>query len=68
VIPAEYRRALGIHVGDEVILRLEQGEVRILTPQQAIQRAQELVRQYVPAERSLVDELLGERRAEAARE
>jgi AbrB family looped-hinge helix DNA binding protein len=64
VIPVEYRQALGIHVGDEVILRLEDGEVRILTPQQAIKRAQELVSRYVTPERSLADELLAERRAE----
>ena len=64
VIPVEYRQALGIRVGDEVILRLEDGEVRIFTPQQAIKRAQELVSQYVTGKRSLADELLTERRAE----
>lgn len=64
VIPVEYRQALGLHVGDEVILRLEDGEVRIFTPQQAIKRAQELVRRYVPRERSLSDELLEERKME----
>jgi AbrB family looped-hinge helix DNA binding protein len=68
VIPAAYRRALGIKQGDEVILRLEEGEVRIITPAQAIRRAQALVRRYVPAGRSLVDELIAERRAESARE
>lgn len=62
VIPAEYRQALGLHVGDDVILRLEDGEVRILTLQKAIQRAQELVRRYVPEGRSLADELIAERR------
>jgi AbrB family looped-hinge helix DNA binding protein len=64
VIPSEYRQALGLHVGDEVILHLEDGEVRIFTPQQAIKRAQALVRQYVPEGRSLSDELLQERKTE----
>ena len=64
VIPAEYCQALGFHVGDDVILRLEDGEVRILTLQKAIQRAQELVRRYVPEGRSLADELIAERRME----
>ncbi len=64
VIPVEYRQALGLHVGDEVILHLEDGEVRIFTPQQAIKRAQELVRRYVPEERLLSDELLDERKME----
>jgi AbrB family looped-hinge helix DNA binding protein len=62
VIPVEYRRALGLHIGDELILRLEDGEVRIFTPQQAIKRAQELVRRYIPQGRSLSDELIAERR------
>jgi len=35
VIPAEYRQALGLQVGDEVILRLEDGSLRIFTPRQA---------------------------------
>ncbi len=68
VIPAAYRRALGIKQGDEVILRLEDGEVRIITPAQAIRRAQALVRRYVPAGRSMADELIAERRIDAARE
>jgi hypothetical protein len=40
----------------------------VYTIDAAIRRAQALVRQYVPAERSLVDELIADRRAEAARE
>ena len=64
VIPAEYRQALGLHVGDELILRLEDGEVRIFTARQAIKRAQELVRRYIPQNRSLADELIAERRRE----
>lgn len=66
VIPAEYRRTLGLKPGDEVILLLEEGEVRLLTPQRAVQRAQALVRCYIPEGRSLVEELLRERCGEAA--
>jgi antitoxin PrlF len=64
VIPAEYREALGLHVGDEVILRLEDGEVRIFTPGQAIKYAQDLLRPYLPQGRSLSEELIAERRLE----
>jgi len=31
VIPAEFRKALGLAVGDEVILRLEDHELRLIT-------------------------------------
>lgn len=65
VIPAEYRQALGLQVGDEVILRLEGKELRIFTLNQAIRRAQELVNRYVPRDRSLADELIAERRLES---
>jgi AbrB family looped-hinge helix DNA binding protein len=68
VIPAEFRKALGMHVGDDVILALGDGELRILTRLEAIRRAQERVRPYVRAGESLADELVAERRAEAARE
>lgn len=68
VIPAEYRKALGLQIGDEVVLSLDEDEVRVYSIDAAIKRAQDLVRRYVPAERSLVDELLADRRAEAERE
>ncbi|BDG60493.1 AbrB/MazE/SpoVT family DNA-binding domain-containing protein [Caldinitratiruptor microaerophilus] len=68
VIPVEYRKALGIQIGDDVILRLEKDEIRIMTLEGAIRRAQEAVRRYVPEGRSLVDELAAERRVEAAHE
>jgi AbrB family looped-hinge helix DNA binding protein len=64
VIPAEYRQALNLHVGDEIILRLEDGALRIYTPSQAIKHAQELLRPYLPRGRSLSDELIVERRKE----
>ena len=67
VIPATYRKALGLKAGDDVVLELVEGEVRIITPAAALQRAQTLVRRYVPREQSLVKELLEERRKEAAR-
>ena len=67
VIPAQYRKALGLKPGDDVVLVLQDGEVRLLTPQQAVRRALALVRRYIPEGRSLSEELLRERREEAAR-
>ncbi len=68
VIPADYRRALGLKVGDEVILRIADGEVHILTRGQAVKKAQALVRSHVLKRKSLVRELIRERRGEAAHE
>lgn len=68
VVPAAYRKAMGVKPGDVLILRCEDGELRACGQDAAIRRVQELVRQYVPKGVSLVDELIGERRAEAARE
>ena len=66
VIPAKYRKALDLRVGDEVVLTLEDSRLRIDTIDAAIQRLQDLVSQYVPPGVSLADELIAERRAEAA--
>ena len=68
VIPASYRKALGIKAGDEVILRMEDGELRITTMKLRLERAQRRVRQYVKAGVSLADELIAERREAARRE
>ena len=68
VIPAQYRKALGIKPGDEVILALEDMGVRLYTRRQAIKSAQALVRQYVPSGRDLSLELIEERRLEGASE
>lgn len=68
VIPGEYRRRLGLRSGDEIILHLDEEGLHLYTPAQAVARAQALVRRYVPEGRSLSDELISERREEAARE
>ncbi len=68
VIPACFRKALGINPGDEVVLRLEDDELRITTLKHRIARAQRLVRKYVKAGVSLADELIAERHAAARKE
>jgi AbrB family looped-hinge helix DNA binding protein len=65
VIPASYRKALGLKPGDEVLLILEDNEIRLVSPRQAVAQAQDLVRRYVSRERILSDELIHERREEA---
>ena len=66
VIPASFRKRLGIRVGDDLVLRIEGDELRITTLKRNIERAQRLVRKHVKPGTSLVDELIAERR-EAAR-
>jgi hypothetical protein len=59
---------LGIASGDTVVLRLDDGELKITTLRQRIKRSQQIVRKYVPRTVSLVDELITERREAAKRE
>ena len=68
VIPVSFRKALGINPGDEVLLRLEDDELRITTMKHRIARAQRHARKYVKRGVSLVDDLLSERREAAKRE
>jgi AbrB family looped-hinge helix DNA binding protein len=68
VIPASYRKALGIKTGDEVVVQLEEGAVRVFSRDEALRRLQEKVTGSVPRKVSLAAELIRERRKEARRE
>ena len=68
VIPASFRRALGIEPGDPVVLRIENNELRITTLRQRLAKARQVVRRHVAPTTSLVDELLADRRKAAKRE
>ena len=68
IIPAAFRKALGIAVGYEIVLRIQDDELRITTQQRRIQRARRRARQYVKPGISLVNELLAERREAAKNE
>ncbi len=68
VIPAAFRDALALKDGDVMIASLEDGELRLATMAAVARRVQAIVRQFVPEGVSLSDELIAERRREAARE
>jgi AbrB family looped-hinge helix DNA binding protein len=69
VIPAALREALGLKEGEPLLAEIGgDGEVHLLTRKAAVRRSQAFVRQFIPEGVSLVDELLEERRREAARE
>ena len=65
-IPEKFLEALGVKAGDELIVALKDGELSIYTRSHAIKRIQETVRKYVPEGVLVSEELIEERRAEAA--
>ncbi len=65
VIPAGIRRELGIEEGSELVALVE-GEAVVLVPRSAIKTR--LRSMFAAAEGSMRDELIAERRAEAARD
>ena len=68
VIPASFRRALGVKPGDTLIVELDQGELRVRSLPSAIQRVQARMRELNPEGRLLSEELVAERRAEVDHE
>ena len=68
VIPAAYRKAMGVKAEDEVVMRLDDGELRIVSREGAWRRAQERVAKYAKHGESWVDELIAERKREAEQE
>ena len=68
VIPAAVRKALDLRPGDEVIMRIEDGELRLSTRRQALARARRMIRQYIPSDEDLTQSLIDDRRKEALRE
>ena len=68
LIPANLRKELDMSDGDIVTLAVENGELRISTLKRNLQDVQRLMAKYKQPGISVVDELIAERRAEAARE
>jgi len=68
VIPAELRRALGLREGEDVLFTRDRESIRITPLRQAIGRAQDFFASLAPAEVVMSEELLRERRDEAADE
>lgn len=68
VVPARLRKELEVGPGDQVFMAVTDGVLQVWSQKQAIARAQARVRELTGGNRSLVAELLAERRAEAAGE
>lgn len=68
-IPAEFRKAVGLDKGGDVVVELNGRELRIRTIDEIIERAQELSRRMLSGKPDVtVDDFLAERRREAAKE
>lgn len=68
IIPAFLRESLHLSIGDEVILKVRDGELFITTAMHALKALQDKVRQHTPNNESLVEMLLDMRRKEADHE
>jgi len=68
VLPARFRKSLGLKPGDPVTVTLESGTLRIRTARAALEDARALMRNRNPRRRSVVAELIGERRKAAVAE
>jgi AbrB family looped-hinge helix DNA binding protein len=68
LIPASSRQRLGIGQGDEVLVEVDDRGIHIKTAAQALKEAQEYFATIKKPGESIVDELIRERREEAARE
>jgi len=68
VIPAEIRQKLELRPGDIVLLSVEDDVLKIESHRARVRRIQESLRQFIPQERLLSDELIADRREESRRE
>ena len=67
-IPIAFRKEFDIRKGDKLAFRQDNGVLEILTQDQLLEEAQAAVRQFVPENVSLTEELFTERKREALQE
>lgn len=68
VIPAAYRKALEVDEGNYIVMQMDGDDLRVSNDAKELKRMQEVLSRYVPEGVSVVDELIAERRREAAAE
>ena len=68
VIPAEVRERLGLEVGADLVMTVEDDHATLMNAKAARRRARQRVRRYVAPGASLSKELMAERKKEARRE
>ena len=68
ILPAAFRKSMGLAKGDTVLIELHGEEIRIRPARSALRRLQDKLRDYAPESGSVSDELIADRRQEAAGE
>ena len=68
ILPAAFRRSLGLEKGDTVLIELHGDELRVRPARASLRRLQAKLRALGPADSMASDALVAERRAEVARE
>ena len=66
IVPAAIRKEMGLEKGDVVVMELHGDELRVRPARSALKRLREALRGTVAEGVSVVDELIAERRREAA--
>jgi antitoxin component of MazEF toxin-antitoxin module len=64
-LPAEILDGAGLAPGQHAHVSVRNGRIEVLSQVAALERARALVREYVPEGKSLVDDLIAERRRES---
>ena len=68
VIPADVRERLGLEIGTDLVMTVEDDHATLTSAKAARRRARERVRRYIRPGVSLSEDLMAERKKEAQRE
>ena len=68
VLPAGLRQQLHVEGGGLLVIGEDEGRLVLESVDDAVRRAQALVRRYAPSAQGVADELLAERRIDGTRE
>lgn len=68
VVPAGLRKEIGLADGRSVLLESVKGELRVRPMEDVVQHAQDRLRKFLGDKKSLSEDLIADRRAEAGRE
>jgi len=68
IVPAAFRKEMGLVKGDAVIMEMHGDELRVRPAKSALKRLREKLRASQPGGASVVDKFIAERRADAGDE